>query len=87
MEQLGDALVRLHGPGVEMASKRIAHVAGREDLQAQDNPLAPAFLAAALRTALAQSELEAGVRIVVFKFFERELGAVLGAAYERANTL
>ena len=87
VEQLGDALVRLHGPGVEMASKRIAHVAGREDLQAQDNPLAPAFLAAALRTALAQSELEAGVRIVVFKFFERELGAVLGAAYERANTL
>ena len=55
VEQLGDALVRLHGPGVEMASKRIAHVAGREDLQAQDNPLAPAFLAAALRTALAQS--------------------------------
>ena len=87
VEQLADALVRLHGPGVEMASKRIAHVAGREDLQAQDNPLAPVFLAAALRTALSQSELEAGVRIVVFKFFERELAAVLGAAYERANTL
>lgn len=87
VEQLADALVRVHGPGVEMSGKRIAHIAGREDLQAQDNPLAPAFLAAALRTALAQSELEAGVRIVVFKFFERELGAVLGAAYERANTL
>lgn len=87
VEQLADALVRLHGPGVEMTSKRIAHIAGREDLQAQDNPLAPAFLAAALRVALAESELEAGVRIVVFKFFERELSAVLGAAYERANTL
>ena len=87
VEQLADALVRVHGPGVEMSGKRIAHIAGREDLQAQDNPLAPAFLAAALRTALAPSELEAGVRIVVFKFFERELGAVLGAAYERANTL
>ncbi|GHB93887.1 hypothetical protein GCM10010080_01160 [Thermomonas carbonis] len=87
VEQLADSLVRLHGPSVEMASKRIAHVAGREDLQAQDNPLAPAFLSAALRAALAESELVAGVRIVVFKFFERELGAVLGAAYERANTL
>ena len=87
VEQLGDSLVRLHGPGLEMASKRVAHVSGREELQAQDNPLAPAFLATALRNALGQSELVAGVRIVVFKFFERELGAVLGAAYERANTL
>ena len=87
VEQLADSLVRLHGPGVEMASKRVAHISGREELQAQDNPLAPAFLATALRTALEQSELIAGVRIVVFKFFERELGAVLGAAYERANTL
>ena len=87
VEQLADSLVRLHGPGLEMASKRIAHISGREDLQAQDNPLAPAFLATALRNALGQSELIAGVRIVVFKFFERELGAVLGAAYERANTL
>ena len=87
VEQLADSLVRLHGPGLDMASKRIAQISGREDLQAQDNPLAPALLAAALRTALAQSELIAGVRIVVFKFFERELGAVLGAAYERANTL
>ncbi len=87
VEQLADSLVRLHGPGLEMASKRVAHIAGREDLQAQDNPLAPAFLATALRNALGQSALVAGVRIVVFKFFERELGAVLGAAYERANTL
>ena len=87
VEQLADSLVRLHGPSLEMASKRIAHVAGREDLQPQDNPLAPAFLATALRNALGQSELVAGVRIVVFKFFERELSAVLGAAYERANTL
>ena len=87
VEQLAEALIRLHAPGLEMASKRVACVAGREDLQARDNPLAPAFLAAALRAALAQSELEAGVRIVVFKFFERELGASLGAAYERGNTL
>ena len=87
VEQLADSLVRMHGPSLEMASKRVAHIAGREDLQAQDNPLAPAFLATALRNALGHSELVAGVRIVVFKFFERELGAVLGAAYERANTL
>ena len=64
VEQLADSLVRLHGPGLEMASKRVAHIAGREDLQAQDNPLAPAFLATALRNALGQSALVAGVRIV-----------------------
>ena len=87
VEQLADSLVRLHGPSLEMASKRVAHIAGRDELQAQDNPLSPAFLATALRNALGQSELVAGVRIVVFKFFERELAAVLGAAYERANTL
>jgi hypothetical protein len=33
VEQLADALVRVHGPGVEMSGKRIAHIAGREDLQ------------------------------------------------------
>ena len=87
VEQLADSLVRLHGPALEMATKRVAHVFGREELQPQDNPLAPAFLATAMRNALGQSELIAGVRIVVFKFFERELAAVLGAAYERANTL
>ena len=49
---------------------------GAKTCRPQDNPLAPAFLATALRNALGQSELIAGVRIVVFKFFERELGAV-----------
>ncbi|HSD16181.1 MAG TPA: DUF1631 family protein [Thermomonas sp.] len=87
VEQLADSLVRMHGPGLEMASKRVAHVAGREDRQARDNPLSPVFLATSLRSALGESELAAGVRIVVFKFFERELGAVLGSVYERANTL
>jgi hypothetical protein len=87
VEQLADSLVRLHGPSLEMATKRLAHVSGREELQQQDNPLSPAFLATALRNALGQSELIASVRIVVFKFFERELAAALGTAYERANTL
>lgn len=85
VEQLADSVMRVQGSAPELAIKRLAHLAGREDLQLPDNPLSPAFLARALRTALDQAELDADVRIVVYKFFERELGAALGPAYDRSN--
>ncbi|HWS76848.1 MAG TPA: DUF1631 family protein [Thermomonas sp.] len=86
-EQLAESLSRMHAPSLELLGKRLAHILGRESLKPTDNPFAPAFLAAALRKAAEAAELDAGVRIVVFKFFERELGTALAHAYDRSNTL
>jgi hypothetical protein len=86
-EQLAESLSRMHAPSLELLGKRLAHVLGRDDFKATDNPLAPAFIAAAMRKAAEAAELAAGVRIVVFKFFERELASALAHAYERSNTL
>ena len=85
-EQLADSLTRMHAPGLELLGKRIAHLTGRASLDAFENPLNPVYIAALLRRALEGVELDAGVRIVVFKFFERELAAALGHGYERSNT-
>ncbi|QDA55999.1 DUF1631 family protein [Thermomonas aquatica] len=86
-EQLAASLTRMHAPELEVLGKRIAHLAGRDSLDALDNPMNPAFIAALLRRALEGVDLDAGVRIVVFKFFERELAIALGSSYERGNTL
>ncbi len=86
-EQLAESLARMHAPSLELLGKRLAHLLGREDFKPTDNPLSPAFLAAAMRKAAEAVELEAGVRIVVFKFFERELATALAHAYDRSNTL
>ena len=86
-EQLAESLSRMHAPSLELLGKRLAHILGRDDVKANDNPLAPAFIAAAMRKAAEAAELDAGVRIVVFKFFERELASALAHAYDRSNTL
>jgi len=86
-EQLAESLSRMHAPSLELLGKRLAHILGRDDVKATDNPLAPAFIAAAMRKAAEAAELDAGVRIVVFKFFERELASALAHAYDRSNTL
>ena len=86
-EQLAESLARMHAPSLELLGKRIAHLTGRENLQAADNPLSPAFIAAALRKAVGEEDLDAAVRIVIFKFYERELATALAHTYERTNTL
>ncbi|HET7127393.1 MAG TPA: DUF1631 family protein [Lysobacter sp.] len=86
-EQMADSLSRLHAPALELVGKRIAHLLHRDNLPPVENPLMPVFLAHALRDALERAELDAGIRIVVFKYFERELATALGHAYERCNSL
>ncbi len=86
-EQLAESLARLHAPSLELLGKRMARITGREDLPAADNPMTPTFIAGALRRAVEAIELDAGLRIVLFKFFERELATALAHAYERSNTL
>jgi hypothetical protein len=86
-EQMADSLSRLHAPALELLGKRIAHLLHRDSLPPVDNPLMPVFLARSLRDALERAELDAGIRIVVFKYCERELATALAHAYERCNSL
>jgi hypothetical protein len=86
-EQLAESLTRLHAPALELLGKRLAHLCGQQELAPTVNPAAPAFFAGALLAAMEGLALDAAIRIVVFKFFERELGTALAGAYERSNTL
>lgn len=86
-EQLAESLSRMHAPSLELLGKRLAHIVSIDQLQANDNPLTPAFMASALRKAVESAELDPGLRIVVCKFFERELAIALAHTYDRSNTL
>ena len=87
IEQLAASVLRVHAPAYEVAAKRLAVVAGRSEIPNRENPLGPAFLAEALGNAMGQLEMDDALRIVVFKYFERELAAALGEVYERCNAL
>lgn len=87
VEQLAASVLRTHAPAFEIASRRLSAIAGQGDLPPRENPLAPTFLARALGSAMDRLDLDADLRIVVFKFFERELGGALGEIYDRSNTL
>ena len=87
VEQLAASVLRTHASVFDVASKRFSVVAGQGDLQPRESPLDPVFLAGALGQAMGKLEMDAELRIVVFKFFERELTGALGDIYERCNTL
>ena len=84
-EQLAESLTRLHAPALEVLGLRVAKLLGLGELAPAANPFAPPFLATALGNAMEGMPLDAAVRIVVFKFFERELGPLLATCYERSN--
>jgi hypothetical protein len=84
-EQLVDSLARKHAAALELLDQRIAVVVERTILAADENPVAPAFLAAALHGALHTVELSTALRIALYKFTERELSTALTALYDRLN--
>ena len=86
-EQLAESQSRVHAPALEVLGKRVAFLFGREALEPADNPLNPLSIANRLLRAMEGLELASSVRIVLFKFFERELTASLVTLYERANAL
>ncbi len=86
-EQLAESQSRLHAPALEVLGKRVAFMFGRETLEPVDNPLNPHSIANRLLRAMEGIELASSVRIVLFKFFERELATTLVTMYERANAL
>ena len=84
-EQLVDSLARKHAAALELLDQRLAVVVERTILASDENPVAPAFLAAALHDALHTVELSTSLRIALYKFTERELSTALTALYDRLN--
>jgi len=85
-EQVVDGLGRYHAPALELLDKRLAALTERPMLGARDNPVGPRFLAEALGTALIALDVSTSVRIVLYKFFERELSTALAPLYDRLNS-
>jgi hypothetical protein len=85
-EQMAESLVRQHAPALEVLERRLETLLQRpHPLARNENPVAPSSLADALREALAAMEMSTRVHIILFKFFERELGPALRHLYERMN--
>ncbi|QNP40750.1 DUF1631 family protein [Lysobacter solisilvae (ex Woo and Kim 2020)] len=85
-EQVIDVLGRYHAPALELLDKRLAALTERPMLAARDNPVGPKFLADALGGSLAALDVSTAVRVVVYKFFERELSTALAPLYDRLNS-
>lgn len=84
-EQVIDVLGRYHAPALELLDKRLAALSERPMLAARDNPVGPKFLAESLGASLTALDVSAGVRIVLYKYFERELSTALAPLYDRLN--
>src|SRR5690606_17006873 len=64
---------------------RLAQVMERAQLADADNPVGPARLADAFRTAAEALDLETEVRLVLFKLFERHVFGTLDGLYAALN--
>ena len=84
-EQVVEGLGRYHAPALELLDKRLAALTERPMLAAGDNPVGPKFLSEALGNSLKALDVSTGVRIVLYKFFERELSTALAPLYDRLN--
>jgi hypothetical protein len=68
-------------------SMRFAQMAGIPDLTARQNPAGPASLSEGFRAALRQWGGELGVRLVVFKLFDRYVMGYIGGLYDDLNDI
>ena len=64
---------------------RFAHIAGISDLTTHDNPVAPFALVEGFREAMRQWTGDLGVRLVIFKMFDRYVMGYVGGLYDDLN--
>lgn len=64
---------------------RFAHIAGIPDLTTRFNPVGPFSLAEGFREAMRQWSGDLGVRLVVFKLFDRHVMGYVGGLYDDLN--
>jgi hypothetical protein len=86
-DQVVDGLSRANARSLEMLARRLARSSGRDELQASENPLAPAFIVHALEAALQEADSDAGRRVAALRSVERPLADALAQAYERCEAM
>jgi hypothetical protein len=85
-EQTASAIERRHIDAQAQLDRRMAVIAGLEELSTKCNPIGPMHLCAAFRFALdASSDLQIQARLVLYKLFEREALTVHGNVLHEAN--
>ncbi|MGN6313614.1 MAG: DUF1631 domain-containing protein [Rhodanobacteraceae bacterium] len=75
---------RLNSP-LHALNQRLAVICGGQHIEDGTNPLGPASLAYAFRTALRELDVDIKVRLIVLKLFERYVLAGLDALYHEVN--
>ena len=86
-DQVVDGMSRANARSLDMLARRLARSSGRDELQASENPLAPAFIVQALEAALQEADSDAGRRIAALRSVERPLADALARAYERCEAM
>jgi hypothetical protein len=84
-EVVVEAITRAHGPALEAVERRFASMVGVAKLETGLNPLSPSSLANGMQAAQLDINLPDNLRVVLFKIYERELVASLGALLTELN--
>jgi len=80
-----EAVVNAHGPALNVIAQRFATIVGVAQLEASLNPLSAASLANSIYVAQRDVHLPPSVRVVLYKFFEREMVQSLGSLLTELN--
>ena len=80
-----EAITRAHGPALDAVERRLASMVGVPKLETGQNPLSASSLANGMQAAQADISLPDNLRVVLFKIYERELVASLGALLTELN--
>ena len=84
-EVVVEAITRAHGPALDAVERRFASMVGVAKLEAGMNPLSASSLANGMQSAQLDITLPDNLRVVLFKIYERELVASLGALLTELN--
>jgi len=80
-----EAVVNAHGPALNVIAQRFAAIVGVQQLEPSLNPLSAANLANSIYVAQRDVQLPPSVRVVLYKYFERELVQSLGSLLTELN--
>ena len=84
-EVVVEAITRAHGPALDAIDRRFASMVGVAKLETGLNPLSASSLANGMQAAQSEISLPDNLRVVLFKIYERELVASLGALLTELN--
>lgn len=80
-----EAIVSAHGPALDVIAQRFGALVGLRQLPAELNPLSAPSLANSIYVAQRDVQLPSSVRVVLYKYFERELVQSLGSLLTELN--